>query len=58
MKSVQLLTVFLIAFSMLFSAFTIVPNIADAEREREIVAVDSGNSFNMRLSEGGASHLG
>ena len=40
--------------AILFSAVTISPLTAyAAERDREIVAVDSGNSFNMRISNEG-----
>ena len=54
-KTKNLLLVCLMAFAMLFSLFAITPLTANAaERaDRDIVAVDSGNSFNMRLSDEG-----
>ena len=51
-RSKILLTVFLIFALALISAFALTPLTASA-RDREITAVDSGNSFNMRLSSGG-----
>ena len=41
-------------FAFVCGVFAITPLTANAaERDREIVAVDSGNSFNMRLSDEG-----
>ncbi|MBQ9115284.1 MAG: hypothetical protein IJY07_05025, partial [Clostridia bacterium] len=43
-----------VIMALLIGVFAITPLTANAaERDREIVAVDSGNSFNMRLSAGG-----
>lgn len=48
------LTMLVMMIAILFSAVTISPLTAyAAERDREIVAVDSGNSFNMRISNEG-----
>ena len=48
------LHVALFACVLLAFVFAITPHTANAaERDREIVAVDSGNSFNMRLSDEG-----
>lgn len=48
------LTMIVMMVAILFGAVAIAPLTAyAAERDREIVAVDSGNSFNMRLSDGG-----
>ena len=53
-KSRNLIVVFLMVFAFVCGAFALTPLIANAaNRDREIVAVDSGNSFNMRRSDEG-----
>ena len=50
----KILVSILLAFALIVSVFALTPLTASAEvRDREIVAVDSGNSFNMRISDGG-----
>ena len=53
-KSRYLIVVFLMVFAFVCGVFAIKPLTANAaERDREIVTVDSGNSFNMSLSDEG-----
>ena len=52
-KRISILALVVI-MALLIGVFAVVPFAANAaERDREIVAVDSGNSFNMRLSDEG-----
>ena len=51
---ITFLTMLVMMLAILFGAVAIAPLTAyAAERDREIAPVDSGNSFNMRLSDGG-----